>query len=78
PRQWAMTHLNLGNVFLEQEQIEAAITCYRSALKIFTPTAFPNECLKAGQMLGNTAFNPHSALHFVVLILILKASMKLT
>ncbi|WP_375515258.1 tetratricopeptide repeat protein [uncultured Nostoc sp.] len=57
PRQWAMTHLNLGNVFLEQEQIEAAITSYRSGLKIFTPTAFPADCLKAGQMLGNTAFN---------------------
>lgn len=57
PRQWAMTHLNLGNVFLQQQQIEAAITSYRSALKIFTPTAFPDECLKAGQMLGNTAFN---------------------
>ncbi len=55
PWQWAMTHLNLGNVFLAQDQIEAAITCYRSALKIFTPIAFPVECLKAGQMLGNTA-----------------------
>lgn len=57
PRQWAMTHLNLGNVFLQQQQIEAAITSYRSGLKIFTPTAFPADCLKAGQMLGNTAFN---------------------
>ncbi|OKH41290.1 hypothetical protein FACHB389_05550 [Nostoc calcicola FACHB-389] len=57
PRQWAMTHLNLGNVFLQQQQIEAAITSYRSCLKIFTPTAFPADCLKAGQMLGNTAFN---------------------
>ncbi|BAY35402.1 TPR repeat-containing protein (plasmid) [Nostoc carneum NIES-2107] len=33
------------------------ITSYRSGLKIFTPTAFPADCLKAGQMLGNTAFN---------------------
>lgn len=57
PRQWAMTHLNLGNVFLQQQQIEAAITSYRSCLKVFTPTAFPADCLKAGQMLGNTAFN---------------------
>ncbi|MDF5707027.1 MAG: tetratricopeptide repeat protein [Nostoc sp. S4] len=51
-----MAQMNLGNVFLEQEQIEEAISCYHSALKIFTPTAFPNECLKVGQTLGNTAF----------------------
>ncbi|GAX34481.1 CHAT domain-containing protein [Nodularia sp. NIES-3585] len=57
PWKWALTNLNLGNVFLEQNQVEAAITCYRSSLKIFTPTAFPADCLKAGQMLGNTAFN---------------------
>ncbi|BAZ33487.1 TPR repeat-containing protein (plasmid) [Cylindrospermum sp. NIES-4074] len=57
PWKWALTNLNLGNVFLEQNQVEAAITCYRSSLNIFTPTAFPADCLKAGQMLGNTAFN---------------------
>ncbi|WP_083389727.1 CHAT domain-containing tetratricopeptide repeat protein [Trichormus sp. NMC-1] len=57
PWKWALTNLNLGNVFLEQNQVEAAITCYRSSLKIFIPTAFPADCLKAAQMLGNTAFN---------------------
>ncbi|MBD2695066.1 CHAT domain-containing protein [Anabaena catenula] len=57
PWKWALTNLNLGNVFLEQNQVETAITCYRSSLNIFTPTAFPADCLKAGQMLGNTAFN---------------------
>lgn len=56
PRQWAMGQMNLGNVFSQQEQEEAAITCYRSALKIFRPTAFPLYCLRTGQMLGNIAF----------------------
>ncbi|MFM6400214.1 MAG: hypothetical protein ACKPFF_26355, partial [Planktothrix sp.] len=56
PRRWAMTQMNLGNVLIQQDQTEEAITCYRSALKVFTPTAFPVECLNTGRELGTTAF----------------------
>jgi CHAT domain-containing protein len=38
------------------QNIEQAITCYRSALIVLTPTAFPVECLKTSRSLGNTAF----------------------
>jgi len=55
PREWAMVQMNLGNSYLSLERNEEAIACYRKALAIFTPTAFPVECLKAGPMLENTA-----------------------
>lgn len=56
PYYWAVNQINLGNVYLAQEQKKKAINCYRLALTVFTPTSFPQECLKTGQMLGDTAY----------------------
>ncbi|MDF0555669.1 CHAT domain-containing protein [Kamptonema sp. UHCC 0994] len=56
PREWAMTQMNLGNGYLSLERNFEAIACYRSAMEVFTPTAFPVDCLKAGTTLGNVSF----------------------
>ncbi|MEG4596755.1 CHAT domain-containing protein [Microcoleus sp. F8_C2] len=55
PREWAMGQMNLGSCY-NLDRNEEAIACYQSAMAVFTPTAFPFECLKVGEMLGNRAF----------------------
>ncbi len=57
PQNWAMTQMNLGNTYELQWHEEKAITCYQSALKVFTPTAFPLLCLNTGRRLGDVAFS---------------------
>jgi tetratricopeptide (TPR) repeat protein len=56
PTEWAMVQMNRGNSYLSLERNEEAIACYRKAMEVFTPTAFPFECHKTGEMLGNRAF----------------------
>jgi tetratricopeptide (TPR) repeat protein len=56
PYEWATTQLNLGAVYRSLELIDAAMACGRSALEVFTPTAFPAQCLGTGGNLGNMAF----------------------
>jgi CHAT domain-containing protein len=56
PTEWAMVQMNLGNSYLSLERNEEPIACYRKAMEVFTPTAFPFECHKTGEMLGNRAF----------------------
>jgi len=56
PREWAMAQMNLGSAYLNLKRNFEAIDCYRKAMEVFTPTAFPVECLKTGEMLGNRAF----------------------
>ncbi|MEG4230863.1 CHAT domain-containing protein [Microcoleus sp. Pol11C3] len=56
PTEWAMVQMNLANSYLSLERNSEAIACYRKAMEVFTPTAFPFECLKTGEMLGNRAF----------------------
>ena len=57
-----MTQNNLGNAYsgriegVRAANIEEAIACYRLALEIVSPTAFPLNCLATGRNLGNTAF----------------------
>jgi len=52
----------LGNAYRDRiegvraKNIEEAIACFRLALEIRTPTAFPLDCLQSGRNLGNTAF----------------------
>jgi CHAT domain-containing protein len=55
PREWAMGQMNLGSCY-SLDRNEEASACYQSAMAVFTPTAFPFECLKVGEMLGNRAF----------------------
>ncbi len=55
PREWAMAQMNLGSCY-NLDRNEEAIAYYRSAMAVFTPTAFPVECQKTGEMLGNIAF----------------------
>jgi CHAT domain-containing protein/tetratricopeptide (TPR) repeat protein len=56
PREWAMAQMNLGNAYLNLNRNFEAIACYRKAMEVFTPTAFPFECLNAGEALGKIAF----------------------
>jgi len=56
PYEWAMTQGNLMSAYSELYLIDAAITCGRSALELFTPTGFPDHCLQFGCKLGNIAF----------------------
>ncbi len=56
PREWAMAQMNIGNCYLNLDRNEEAIAYYRSAMAVFTPTAFPVDCRNAGEMLGNIAF----------------------
>ena len=56
-----MSQNNLGAAYSDRiqeksENIEQAIACYESALIVYTPTAFPLECLNSSRSLGNIAF----------------------
>jgi tetratricopeptide (TPR) repeat protein len=59
---WATTQNNLAAAYRERirgekaENIEQATKCYRQALEIPTPSAFPLECLQTGRNLGKLAF----------------------
>ena len=39
PEEWAKVKTNLGNAYLYGKQLSQAIACYRSALKVYQPTA---------------------------------------
>jgi CHAT domain-containing protein/tetratricopeptide (TPR) repeat protein len=56
PRRWAMAQMNLVYPYFMLGLNAKAIASYRKAMEVFTPTAFPVECHKTGQMLGNRAF----------------------
>jgi tetratricopeptide (TPR) repeat protein len=56
PIDWAMTQYNLGLLYDEQKLMSEAIQAFRSALKIWTPTTLPLNCLTASFNLGDTAF----------------------
>ncbi|MEG3881407.1 CHAT domain-containing protein [Microcoleus sp. herbarium7] len=56
PEDWAMTVTNLGAAYEKLGETEKAIAHFKLALEIYTPTAFPSECLRAGRSLGNSAF----------------------
>lgn len=51
-----MTQNNLGLTYSDLERIDEALACFRSALEISTPSAFPRDCLQSGRNLGNLAF----------------------
>jgi tetratricopeptide (TPR) repeat protein len=56
PEDWCRIQMNLGNVYRELGEIAEAITCFRSALEVVTPTSFPINCVVTGYYLGETAF----------------------
>lgn len=56
PRQWAKAEMNLVHPYFMLGLNAKAIVCYFQANRVFTPTAFPVECHKAGQLLGDIAF----------------------
>ncbi|GAB4208756.1 MAG: hypothetical protein Fur006_67950 [Coleofasciculaceae cyanobacterium] len=56
PEKWAGTQNNLGHIYYDWGQINEAIECLQSALKVYIPTTFPIECLKSGRTLGTAAF----------------------
>jgi len=62
PEKWAMTQNNLAIAYSyrirgeKAQNIESATKCYRQALEIRTPSAFPLECLQTGRNLGKLAF----------------------
>lgn len=56
PQMWATLQMNLGTTYQEIGKTDAAITCFRSALEIFTPINFPLHSMVTGNHLGNTAF----------------------
>ena len=47
----------MGNAYRYSQKIPEALNCYRQALEIHTPKAFPLECQRAGQNLGKTGFD---------------------
>ncbi|MBO1346746.1 MAG: tetratricopeptide repeat protein [Hormoscilla sp. GUM202] len=55
PYKWALSQMNLGNVYGTQKLIPEAIERYRLALEILTPDDFPEQCLRNGSNMGNTA-----------------------
>jgi len=56
PEDWAMTVTNLGAAYEKLGETEKAIAHFKLALEIYTPAAFPSECLRVGRSLGNSAF----------------------
>lgn len=56
PQQWALIYNGLGNAYKELQQIPEAIESFQLALEIFTPTAFPMDCIRVGRLLGDAAF----------------------
>jgi CHAT domain-containing protein len=62
PQGWATTQNNLGLAYYgrikgqKADNIELAIATFQKALQIYTPNKFPGDCFRAGQNLGNLAF----------------------
>jgi CHAT domain-containing protein/TPR repeat protein len=56
PEKWAGIQSNLAMAYKQRQQIPEAIESFQSALEIFTPTAFPINCVRTGRNLGETAF----------------------
>ncbi|MEH2105230.1 hypothetical protein [Nostoc sp.] len=56
PFRYAILQNNLSNAYRDQGLATSAINNYWLALEIHTPTAYPNESLRASRNLGNTAF----------------------
>lgn len=56
PEDWAMTVTNLGAAYEKLGETEKAIAHFKLALEIYTPAAFPRDCLRVGRSLGNIAF----------------------
>lgn len=57
PEYWAENISNLGETYRDANQIDQSIECFLLVLRtVFTPQAFPVECLEVGRNLGNTAF----------------------
>jgi CHAT domain-containing protein/tetratricopeptide (TPR) repeat protein len=56
PEDWAMTVTNLGAAYEKLGETEKAIAHFNLALEIYTPAAFPRDCLRVGRNLGNIAF----------------------
>ncbi|MBD2085329.1 tetratricopeptide repeat protein [Trichocoleus sp. ST-U3] len=52
---WAKNQNNLAIAYTSQGQIDEAIACCRSALEVFTPTAFPSECFITARQFGEIA-----------------------
>jgi CHAT domain-containing protein len=57
PYEWAQIQNNLGLAYSDQRNIDKAIDCFRLALKILTPTAYPEDCLNTGRGFGYVALN---------------------
>lgn len=57
PEYWAKNQSNLAIAYTHLGKIDKAINCCRFALEIFTPTAFPSQCLTASNQLGEIAIN---------------------
>ncbi|MFM6897578.1 MAG: hypothetical protein ACKPKF_09895, partial [Microcystis panniformis] len=61
PEDWARSQNNLGAAYLYRirreraDNLELALAAYNQSLEVYTPTAFPIECLLTGRNLGNTA-----------------------
>ncbi|WP_377477769.1 MAG: CHAT domain-containing protein [Microcoleus anatoxicus] len=65
PQLWAGIHNNLGAAYSQRikaekydklGETEKAIAHFKLALEIYTPAAFPRDCLRVGRSLGNIAF----------------------
>ena len=57
PYEWAQIQNNLGLAYSNQGNIDKAIDCFRLALKILTPTTYPEDCLNTGRGFGYVALN---------------------
>lgn len=56
PQRWAGIQNNLIVAYGEMSQINKAMEHFRLAVEVYTPTAFPVECLGAGRNFGQMAF----------------------
>ncbi len=57
PEEWATTQNNLGAAYRDKGQIDKAIEKFKSALKVYTHTAFPLMSLNSAYNLGNMTFH---------------------
>jgi tetratricopeptide (TPR) repeat protein len=57
---WAKLQYLLGLVLIEIGRIEAAIACFRNALTVLIPNAFPLECTRVASNLGYLGYRQQS------------------
>lgn len=63
PFEWALTQMNLGNVYIDRirgekaENIERTIQCYQQALSVFTREVFPTNWAETQTNLGSAYSN---------------------